>query len=412
MSLDRPVLYLVLFLLIAAAEHALRLLNLRHLRGREHAVPDEFSGRVEASALERIVHYTADQNLWALVVTLYGQALLVTFFFGGGLNWVQTRLAGWGERLVAPGVLLGLALGLAWVLLHIPFDLFRTFRLEQAYGFNTQTPGRWVVDLMKELLVGGVLGSALLAGVLALVRAFPDHWWLWVWGFYLAFTLVVQYLSPYVLEPLFNRFTPVPEALAGEVRALSERAGIRVGKVFQMDASRRSRHTNAYFTGLGRVKRIVLYDTLLAKLETPEVLAVLAHEAGHWRGRHVLKRLAASALISLGVLYALFLVLRLGAGSGLFGLPAGAFLGQAVFALFMVSFLSRPFLPLLTLWSRCQERAADRFATRLLGTGEPLRQALIKLTLDNLSNLWPHPWYAAVYYSHPPILKRLRDLQK
>jgi STE24 endopeptidase len=219
-------------------------------------------------------------------------------------------------------------------------------------------------------------------------------------------------ISPYVIEPLFFRFEPVrQEGLEAEVRTLMERAGLTAGRVYQVDASRRSRHSNAYFTGIGRVKRIVLFDTLLEQLAPAEILAILAHEIGHWKKRHIFKRLLKTELLALGVFYLAYRLIEWGGLAPLFGLEPVSFAAQWVLLSFLGSLVAFPFTPLESWLSRRDEWQADRYACELHGGPEDLASGLVKLSCDNLANLHPHPWYAVFYFSHPPVVQRVQRLR-
>jgi STE24 endopeptidase len=225
-----------------------------------------------------------------------------------------------------------------------------------------------------------------------------------------------MYISPYVIEPLFNKFTPIDnETLEVDIRKMMQRAGIRVSRVFKMNASKRTKHTNAYFTGIGRVKRIVLYDTLIEKMENTEILSVLAHEVGHWKKRHLLKRLIASEGIALIVIYISFRILQGDLLVNLFNIEEGTFFSKVLILVFLWSIVSFPFTPLLNYLSRMHENEADRFSYKMTGDVEGMISALVKLSKDNLSNLYPHPAYAAFNYSHPPVVERIgriRDMAR
>jgi STE24 endopeptidase len=220
-----------------------------------------------------------------------------------------------------------------------------------------------------------------------------------------------MYLSPYVIEPLFNKFEPVKEeGLEGDIRTLMAKTGLKVSRVMQMDASRRSRHSNAYFTGIGKVKRIVLYDTLLKQMTHDEVLAVLAHEVGHWKKGHIWKRLVMTEVMALASFYLAYRLTAWGGLPGLLRLPNSSFAAQLVILAFIGAIAAFPFTPLSNWLSRRQEREADGFASALTGTPAALASSLIKLSSENLANLHPHPVYAQFYYSHPPVVERVRKL--
>jgi STE24 endopeptidase len=240
----------------------------------------------------------------------------------------------------------------------------------------------------------------------------PQHWWLWVWGFMAVFSLFMMFISPYIIEPLFNNYEPVTEkGLKEDIRVMLEKAGLKVGKVLQMDASRRSNHSNAYFTGIGKVKRIVLYDTLIRQMSHGEIVAVLAHEIGHWKKGHIWKRLLWAEILALGGAWLSFKLLAWPGLPGLLSFPADISLPARMVVLgFAASLVLFPVGPFSAWRSRCQEREADRFASDLTGRPQDLASALVKMSAENLSNLFPHPLYAGFHYSHPPVVERVRML--
>jgi len=400
------------FLLITACGYLLRTLNLRHLRAHGDQIPPGFEEIIDGETLRRTVAYTLDQSRVGLLESLYDNFLLLLFLFGGLLPLYDRWVASLAPSFVAGGVLFFLLITLVQALLGIPFDLYRTFRLEARYGFNTTTPRLWFADLLKGVAITVILLGGLAAGALALVRWSPAWWWLWVWGFLAVVSLFLMYLSPYVIEPLFNKFEPVKEAgLEDEIRVMAERAGLTVSRVMQVDASRRSQHSNAYFTGIGRVKRIVLYDTLIRQMTHQEILAVLAHEIGHWKKGHIWKQLVMTEVGALLACYAAWWLLGWGGLPGLIGLHGVSFAAQLTILAFLGSMLAFPFTPFSSWLSRRHEWEADRYATELSGQPEALASALIKLSAENLANLHPHPLFAWFYYSHPPVVERVQRLQ-
>ncbi|BCR03819.1 peptidase M48 [Desulfuromonas versatilis] len=404
---------LIAYLLVLAAGHALRTLNLNHLKRHGAEVPEGFEGAIDPCQLRRTSAYTLECSRLGQFEPLLDSALLLLFLFGGLLPVYDRWIAGATGSFVLQGVLFFFGLQLAKGVCDIPFSLYRNFCIEARYGFNTMSLRLWLSDLGKGLALGMVLGGALLGGAFWLVSASPEGWWLWVWGFFALFTLLLMYVSPYLIEPLFFKFEPVREqGLEERIRSLMERAGLRVSRVFQVDASRRSRHSNAYFTGIGRVKRIVLFDTLLEQMSQDEVLAVLAHEVGHWKKRHILKRLLVTELLALGGLYLAWRLVEWGGLPGLLGLEQASFAAQLVILSFLGSIAGFPFTPLSSWLSRRDEWQADRFARELTGEPEALASGLVKLSRENLANLHPHPLYAAVFYSHPPVVERVRRLRQ
>jgi STE24 endopeptidase len=266
---------------------------------------------------------------------------------------------------------------------------------------------------VKSLLISWVLLAGVTAGALALVRWSPGAWWLWLWGFFVGLSVLLMYLSPYVIEPLFFKFEAVKkEGLEDGIHSLMEAAGLKVSRVFQVDASRRSKHSNAYFTGIGKVKRVVLFDTLVEQMTPAEILSVLAHEVGHWKKRHVLKRLVLLAVVALGGLYLAFRLVAWGRLPGLVGLPSASLPAQAVILGFLGSLCLFFVTPAFSWLGRRDEREADRYACELAGEPGALASALVKLSKENLANLHPHPLYSAFYHSHPPAAERVRALRE
>lgn len=400
------------YFLVAGAGWALTCLNLKHLEAGGSGVPSGFEGHVDAGLLERIRDYTVEQARFGLLESVFGSVLAVAFvvFF---LMPYDEWLASFGLGFIAHGIVFFMLLIYAEALLSVPFSLYRAFGIEKKYGFSNMTPGLWLSDRGKALLVTTVLSAVLIASGLWIIKADPSLWWLWLWGFFFAFTLFMMYLSPYVIEPLFNKFNEVDDPeLKERIREVLAKAGITVAKVQRVDASRRSSHTNAYFTGIGRVKRIVLYDTLMERLDRDELICVLAHETGHWKGKHLLKGMALMEALALVVLYAAYRLLESGLLESIFNEPGASFFAEAVMLGFLGTIAAFPFTPFFAWFSRRHEREADRSAIELGKDPEAYLRALVKLSKDNLSNLHPHPLYAAFYYSHPPVVERVAEIRK
>jgi STE24 endopeptidase len=400
-----------IYLLEVIIGYALRYLNLRHLKLHGAEIPRNFEGAVDPETLRKTSAYTLEQSRVGLIESIADTFILIIFLFGGLLGvydgWVGSVIG----SFVAGGILFFLILTCAQTVLDIPFSLYQTFRIENRYEFNTMTPKLWLTDFLKSTAISMLLMTLLAGGAFFLVRFSPDWWWLWVWGFFAAVTLFLMYISPFVIEPLFYKFKPVSkEGLEEDIRILMRKAGLEVSRVMEVDASRRSRHSNAYFTGIGRVKRIVLFDTLLEQMDNREVLAILAHEAGHWKKHHIVKRLVFAEIGSLIAFYIAFRLLQWQGLPGLIGLDHASFPAQLVILGFLASLITFPLAPLSSWLSRRHEWQADRFAAEISGTPAALASALIKLTKENLSNLHPHPLYAKIYYSHPPMVERVKKL--
>jgi STE24 endopeptidase len=406
------VVILILYIVVSGFEYYLDDLNIKHLKKHGDVIPPEFEGMIDPSQLTKTRNYTVAKNRFGNLTSLFSHAVVLLFLFAGGLKWYAHWISGLNMSFILSGICFFLILTYAQTIINLPFSWYANFKLEAKYGFNTMTKKVWVGDVFKSLLISTILLAVLIAVGLLLVEKFPTTWWIWVWGFFLVFSIFMMYLSPYVLAPLFNKFTPIENTeLAEKIKQLLSKVNLRVSRVFQMDASRRSKHTNAYFTGIGKVKRIVLFDTLLEKMNELEILAVLAHEVGHWKKKHVLKRLVFSEVLGLGLIYLSFLVLQSNLLLDIFGISVDSFHAKLIVLGFLFSLLSFPFTPLMSAWSRKHEDDADQFACHLTGEGEGLSLALLKLSKDNLSNLHPHPWYAAFHYSHPPVVERVRRIR-
>ena len=404
--------FLAVFAFRSLFQLALNRLNISHLREQGRQVPRVFQGSVDGEKLARISAYTADSSSFGLVVTLFDQALLLAILLSGFLPWLSETVNRWHPGFIVRGLAFFAVLAVISNLLHIPFGLYSTFVIEDRYGFNTRTFKLWFSDWIKSMAISAILSGVLFWLLLALLYYLRNTWWLWAWVMIAVFELIMLWAYPVAIAPLFNKIEPIAnEELKDRIVSLMGKAGLRVRGVFQMDAGKRSKHTNAYFTGIGRTKRIVLFDTLLASHPGEEIISILAHEAGHWKKKHILKQLVVLEILSLIGLYLVakllnwpFMYQTLG-----FGEPV-AYVG-----LFLVGALMSPLgyfvRPLGSAISRKYERAADDIAVTLMGTAKPMRDALRRLATENLANLVPHPLYAWFYYSHPPPVERILRLQ-
>jgi STE24 endopeptidase len=405
-----------LFLAAALAMTGVRLWlatrQLAAVRAHRAAVPQPFAASVTLAEHQRAADYTVARLRLGRLELVFEVVLLLAVTLGGGFAWLDGVTTALALPPLWHGVVTLVLLGVGMAALGLPFALWSTFRVEARFGFNRTTPALFALDLARSLAVGLVLGVPLLALVLALMAAAGPRWWLYAWGAWVAFGLTISFLYPRVIAPLFNRFRPLE---AGPVRAAVERIVARCGfaseGVFVMDGSRRSSHGNAYFTGIGRHKRIVLFDTLLERLAPGEVEAVLAHELGHFRLHHVRQRLAigfAGALVGFAVLGALA---REPGFYAALGVPAPSrHAALALFAL-VVPVCTFPLAPLASWWSRRHEYAADRYAA-LHSDARALAAALVKLYRDNASTLTPDRLYSAWHDSHPPAVARIAALER
>jgi STE24 endopeptidase len=407
------ILIFISYLAVVAFGYWLDYLNLSHLRRYGSAIPQEFAGKIDHDLLIRTRNYTIEKTRLGLASSIFDNIILLLFLFGGILNVYNSWVASMNINFILSGIIFFLLLTYAQTIISMPFSLYVTFRIEKKYGFNTMTMKLWLMDIAKSLMISTVLIAVLLSAGLFIIQKSPQLWWFWAWCFFFGFTIFMMYLSPYVLEPLFNKFTPIEdEAFVDDIKNLMQKAGIKISRVFKMDASKRTKHTNAYFSGIGKVKRIVLFDTLMEKLEKEEILSVLAHEAGHWKKKHLIKMLAATEIIALGVSFIAYRAVQSDLLAVLFNITEGTFFAKIIIFSFIFSIVSFPFTPLFNLFSRRHEKEADSFSYKLTGNPEGMISSLVKLSKDNLSNLHPHPLYSLFHYSHPLVVERIRRIRE
>jgi STE24 endopeptidase len=406
-------LFLVLRLVQQVVETALAHLNRAHATEPARLAEAGRALGIGEGEMAKAVAYSGDRHRFGLV---YGWAELtvgLVFLAAGGLGWVEaaaSRTDALGLGPVATGLAFFGILAVLSALFELPFDLYATFRIEEKHGFNRQTLAGFFLDRLKGAGIAIVLGGPVLAAVLWLIERMGPSWWLWAWGLTTVFSLFAAWIYPTVLAPLFNRFTPLPDGeLKDAILDLARRTGFRAGGISVMDASRRTAHGNAYFTGVFGQKRIVLFDTLLEAMGPREVVAVLAHELGHFKLHHVRWGMARGIATSGLVFYALSLCLPLQAFYAAFSVGQTAYGALVVFGLWfgLVSFLLQPLENAL---SRRHEFAADAFALRSGAAAAELGAALRKLSEKSRHLPVTHPLYSRVYHSHPPLLERLRAM--
>jgi STE24 endopeptidase len=405
--------YLLLFALHLAVEQLLIAMNLRQARTCRARPPAEALQLMGPEQFDRSQRYAAARGRLSLWANAFQACVALALLLSGGLGTLQ-RL--WVRLLPDPrlaelsGILLVYSVSLVFAAGSLPFSLYGQFVVEARFGFNRMRPRLFVIDLLKGAALSVALGAPLLYLVFRLVRA-TSLWWLWAFLAASAVQLLLAMLYPRLIAPLFNRFTPLPEGEVREqVQGLARRLGFRVRAISLIDGSRRSTHGNAYFAGLGRARRIVLFDTLLASLSPAQVAAVLAHEIGHQKKLHVPLRLAGTLLAGLAAFWALGRALACEPLFQAFGLSGGA-PAALVLLLFYAGPLALPLRPLGSWLSRRQEHAADRYAYREAGCGETFTEALFALARSNLSNPTPHPWASFWFASHPTVLERVRALR-
>ncbi len=411
--------FLAAFTLEFLIEFALNELNLRHIQrqGNGSRVPDFFQGEMSAEECEKSAAYTVAKSRFQRWAEIYGRLITLVFLFGG----VLPHLDGLARSVASPlvpaelgsGVIFCLLVALFFWIASLPTSLYATFGIESRFGFNKTTLRLYVADRAKLLLIGTVIGVPFLFIVLWLMDASGPYWWLWAFVFITAFQFLMVIIYPTLIAPWFNKFEPLKEGeLRDRVMALAERIGFRTSGIYSMDGSKRSAHSNAYFTGIGKAKRIVLFDTLLEQMTTDQGIAVLAHEMGHYKMKHIRRMLIVQGVLIFVGLYVLSLLVDYQPFFSAFGLEKPS--NHAALVLF--SLLSGPatfyLTPLVNLLSRKHEYEADRFAAVTLGDGKPMEEALIRLSVNNLANLTPHPWYSAYHYSHPTPSERIRAIRQ
>ncbi|MBM3833614.1 MAG: M48 family metallopeptidase [Verrucomicrobia bacterium] len=396
-----------------AAQLWLEHLNQRNVQAHANIIPDAFKDSIQPEAYAKSVRYTLAKSRLSQVEDTYDFVVLLIILFSGVLPWLFTLFnEALGTSAWAMAAFL-FGMGFALAALGWPFDWHAQFRLEERFGFNTTTPKIWWVDRMKGIALAVVLGYPLLILILKLVEWTGAAWWLWAWGTMLSFQLLMVVLAPILILPLFNKFTPLPEgSLRERLLALGQRTGFQAQSIQVMDGSKRSRHSNAFFTGFGRFRKIVLFDTLIQQLRELELEAVLAHEIGHYKKKHVPKMLLWSA----ASMFAGFFAIAWLAEQAWFYQAFGFEIESVVPALLLFALLSGSvtfwFAPLANLWSRRYEYQADAYAAATMGETESLIGALRKLNEKNLSNLTPHRLYSGFYYSHPTLLEREQALSQ
>jgi len=402
--------YLLIYLISSVADITIDLINTAHLRRHSKAIPNGFEGIIDEEKLGKINDYTVDNTFLTVARTVTGKIVFLFIILSGLLPRLSDILE--GTDLIWAGLIFFAVPGLAGALVSLPFDYYHIFSIEERYGFNTRTLKTWISDLFKSLLITVILGSILLSLIILLVEHASSAWWVWAWLIFFLFQVLISVLYPTIIAPIFNKFTPIQDnELDKSIMELCDKEGLDVKGIFQMDAARRSRHTNAYLSGLGKSKRIVLYDTLLESHKNDEILAVLAHEIGHLKKGHIRKQLIISSILSFMLF---FLASRMIPWDFIY--KSFGFSSTPVYVgLFLIAVIWEPvwfFLsPLSMSISRKFEREADHHVSRVLKSTEPLISALKKMALDNLANLSPHPVYVRFNYSHPPLPERIKYLE-
>jgi STE24 endopeptidase len=403
-----------LMLLRLVASLVLAALNRAEVRRHAGTPPAAVAAIMDRETYAKSVDYTLAKSRFGTLTEIFDTLVLALVLFGGVLPILYSEAVGWGgPDSIWTRVFFILLAGVLLSLPSLPFEWWEQFRLEQRFGFNKSTPGLWVTDKLKGVLLMFAIGFPLLWVLLWLVQWAGETWWIWGFAVMFGFQLLMLILYPKLILPLFNKLTPLPE---GELRtrllALGDRTGFRAKTIEVIDGSKRSGHSNAYFTGFGRFRRIVLFDTLIAQLTPEELEAVLAHEIGHYRRGHIPKIIALSAAMLLAGFAAIAWLARSPWFNTAFGFPAGEIAPSFLLFGLLSGIVTFWFAPLGNLLSRKHEYEADAFAREAVGGAGPMVAALRKLAQKNLSNLTPHRWFSGFYYSHPTLVEREAALVK
>ena len=391
--------------------------TLLNIKAFPSSPPRELEGMMDQDKLDRARSYLAINSKFDLLKGTFSLAVLLTFWFMHGFPYLDGFARSFSENEIVIGLIFLSALFLAQSLISLPFDYYETFVIEEKFGFNKSTKALFFADRIKGLVLAAILGLPLMAGILCIFNEVPNAW-LWAWAFVTAFQLIATYLAPSLILPLFNKFTPMPDGeLKTEIEALGDKCGFPLQGVFTMDGSKRSTKGNAYFTGFGKFKKIALFDTLIAKSSTQELLGILAHEIGHFRLGHIKQRLFVG-ILQMGLIFFLIGIATNPEGSFARALHDAFFVGKIsphtglVFFTILLEPASKLLSVLANAWSRKHEFEADAYASQATGSPEALGNALKQLTTDHLSHPAPHKLRIILDYSHPPLLQRLQALAK
>ncbi len=407
------VLFLIFFALEFGWETFLAALNIRNVRANRDRIPPVFRGVIDRETYQKSVDYSIVKEKFGVVASLASSLFLLWLILSGGFGAIDERIAEFGFEKYSHGVIFVFVVTLIFSAVLLPFSVYSQFFIEEKFGFNKMTWSLFLLDQIKGMILSAILFTPLLFALFWFMDATGEFWWVYAFIFITVFQLLMMVLYPKVIAPIFNKFSPLEEGdLKQDILAVAKKCAFDVNGVFVMDGSKRSRHSNAYFTGLGKSKRIVLFDTLINALDREQVVSVLAHEIGHEKKKHIKKQLVLTSAGMLTGLFILSLLLEFTPFFQAFGFEAPSYHAAVV----LFSFCAGPFTfflsPLSSILSRKYEYEADRFAAEAMQSAEGLRGALLKLGKDNLSNFTPHPWYSFYHYSHPTLAERLEAMDK
>jgi len=404
--------FVVIILATLLVDFVLNLVaDIYNLQFLDKGLPNEFSDIYDEETYDKSQQYTKVRTKFGFITSIFNLVLLLVFWFAGGFQWLDALVRSWELGVIWTGlVYIGLLL-VARQVITLPFSIYSTFVIEERFGFNKTTPKTFVLDLFKGLGLGILLGGPLLAGILAFFTFIDQYAWLYAWGAVTVFTLFIQFVAPTWIMPIFNKFEPLEDGdLRQKIREYADKVNFALEGIYVMDGSKRSSKSNAFFTGFGKNKRIALYDTLIENHSDDELVAVLAHEIGHYKKKHIIKNMAIS-IAQTGIMFFLLSIFLNSQGlyDAFFMEQMSVYAGLIFFGMLYapIDMIVSIFMQIL---SRKYEFEADEFASTTYKK-EPMIKALKKLSKDNLSNLTPHPFYVFLNYSHPPVLKRIKAIR-
>lgn len=405
--------YAIIVLATLAVSYALELIaTILNLGTLHQPLPEEFAGVYDDAAYRKSQEYTAVRAKFGLVTSTFDLAVLLAFWFAGGFGYLDGIVRGWGLGPIAAGLAYVGILAAAKAVIGLPFSLYSTFVIEERFGFNKTTAATFIKDLGKGIALAVLLGGLLLAGVMMLFGRLGANAWFYCWIGVTALTMVLQFIAPTVIMPLFNKFTPLADGeLKSMILAYAEKVRFPLGGIFVMDGSKRSSKANAFFTGFGKTKRIALFDTLIARQTSSELLAVCAHEVGHYKKHHIVTSLLVSIAHTGVMLYLFSLVLSENGLYAAFGVAQPSIYAGLIFFGMLFSPVELLLSMAMNVLSRKHEYEADRFSVETSGLPAEMISALKKLSLDNLSHLTPHPFYVWLNHSHPTVLARIKAIR-
>ncbi len=407
------ILYIIFFTLDFLFQNYLTILNIGEIKKNSSSVPSVFKNHIDFETYKKSSEYTRIKSYFTIVSGIFSSVILLVIILTGTFGDIDIFIKSYGMNSYVEGIVYIFTLSLLFYIAGLPFSIYSQFKIEEQFGFNKMTIGLFIKDQIKSLVLSGIILSVLLLGLFWFMDRAGTYWWIIASLGFILFQLILSVLYPLLIAPLFNKFAPLKEDNLKEIlKGLAEKLKFRTTGIYVMDGSRRSGHSNAYFTGVGKAKRIVLYDTLVSILNDSQIAAVLAHEIGHYKKHHLLKGLLLSFFVTTLGFFVVNLFLNYLPLFEAFGFTRVSYHGIFV----ILSFAAGPFTffltPLFTMWSRKHEYEADAFAAKNTKYGNDLKEGLIIMSKENLSNLTPHPLYSFYHYSHPTVGERIKAIDK